>query len=87
MTTTKILFATDVHGSEKSYLKFLNAGKISKIDVLILSGDLTRKSLIPVTEENGIYTAHVLAKMVTAGDKAELEMLEKDLTVLLSHNA
>jgi hypothetical protein len=79
MMTTKILFATDVHGSEKSFLKFLNAGKIFKIDVLVLSGDLTGKSLIPVTEENGVYTADILGKIQTARGKAELELLEKDL--------
>lgn len=79
MTTTKILFATDVHGSEKSFLKFMNAGKIFKIDVLILSGDLTGKSLIPITEENGVYTADILGKIQIAKGKAELELLEKDL--------
>jgi len=79
MTTTKILFATDVHGSEKSFLKFLNAGKIFKIDVLILSGDLTGKSLIPITEDNGTYTADILGKIQTVKGKTELELLEKDL--------
>ena len=36
-----LFFATDVHGSEICWKKFINAGKFYKADVLILGGDMT----------------------------------------------
>ena len=50
--TTKIFFTTDVHGSEKCFRKFLNAGKVYKADVAILGGDFTGKSIIPIVEKS-----------------------------------
>ncbi len=37
--STRIFFAADIHGSEVSFLKFVNAGKFYEADVLILAGD------------------------------------------------
>ena len=36
---TKLFFATDIHGSDICWSKFLNAGKFYEADVLILGGD------------------------------------------------
>jgi Icc-related predicted phosphoesterase len=44
----RVLFATDVHGSEKCFRKFLNAGHLYKADVMILGGDITGKFIAPV---------------------------------------
>jgi len=41
---TKILYASDLHGSSLCFRKFLNAGKIYKADVLIIGGDLTARA-------------------------------------------
>jgi Icc-related predicted phosphoesterase len=40
---TKLFFATDVHGSDICWSKFLNAGKFYEADLLILGGDMTGK--------------------------------------------
>lgn len=48
---TRLYFATDVHGSETCWRKFLNAGKHYEVDVLVLGGDMTGKALVPVVEE------------------------------------
>ena len=45
---TKIFFATDVHGSERTFRKFTNAGKFYGVNVLILGGDLTGKMVVPI---------------------------------------
>jgi Icc-related predicted phosphoesterase len=56
----KIFFATDIHGSEKCYRKFLNAGKFYGVEVLILGGDVTGKALVPITKlRDGTYKATV----------------------------
>ena len=50
---TTIFFATDVHGSDICWSKFLNAGKFYGADVLILGGDMTGKAVVPVVHQGG----------------------------------
>jgi Icc-related predicted phosphoesterase len=49
----RIFFATDLHGSEMCWRKFLNAAKFYEADVLICGGDMTGKAIVPIVEENG----------------------------------
>jgi Icc-related predicted phosphoesterase len=49
----RIFFATDVHGSEVCWRKFLNSGKHYQADVIILGGDMTGKALVPVIDDGG----------------------------------
>lgn len=49
----RIFFATDIHGSEVCWRKFLNAGKFHKADVLIMGGDMTGKAMVPIVRMNG----------------------------------
>jgi uncharacterized protein len=44
----KLFFATDVHGSEPTFRKFIIAGKFYNVDVLVLGGDITGKMIIPI---------------------------------------
>ncbi|AWR98923.1 metallophosphoesterase family protein [Metallosphaera hakonensis] len=46
----KILYTTDIHGSDVIFKKFLNAGKIYKVNYLIIGGDIAGKSLTPVID-------------------------------------
>ena len=46
----RIFYATDVHGSEVCWRKFLNAGPFHKADVLILGGDLAFGVVAPGSE-------------------------------------
>jgi len=52
----KVFFATDLHGSETCWRKFLNAAKFYDADVLICGGDMTGKAIVPIVQENGHYT-------------------------------
>jgi hypothetical protein len=72
--TIKIFFATDLHGSEKCFLKFVNAAKFYKANTLIMGGDITGKLMIPVIKEpNGKFHATFLGSKHTAGDDKELQ--------------
>jgi Icc-related predicted phosphoesterase len=51
---TKLFFATDIHGSDICWSKFLNAGKFYEADVLILGGDMTGKAVVPIIHQGGI---------------------------------
>jgi Icc-related predicted phosphoesterase len=46
----RIFFATDIHGSEVCWRKFLNAGAFHKADVLIMGGDMTGKAMVPIVK-------------------------------------
>jgi Icc-related predicted phosphoesterase len=49
----KVYFATDIHGSEVCWRKFLNAGKFYGADVLIMGGDVSGKAVVPVVAGPG----------------------------------
>ncbi|HET7420358.1 MAG TPA: metallophosphoesterase [Candidatus Dormibacteraeota bacterium] len=53
---TKVFFATDLHGSETCWKKFLNAAKFYGADVLICGGDMTGKAIVPIVSENGHFS-------------------------------
>jgi len=48
-----LFFATDVHGSEICWKKFINAGKFYNAEILILGGDVTGKAIIPIIAQGG----------------------------------
>jgi Icc-related predicted phosphoesterase len=49
----RLYFATDVHGSETCWRKFLNSGPHYDADVVILGGDMTGKALVPIINDGG----------------------------------
>ena len=51
----KIFFATDIHGSEVCWRKFLNAAAFYKADLVVLGGDVTGKAMVPITAHNGYW--------------------------------
>jgi Icc-related predicted phosphoesterase len=46
-----LFYASDIHGSEKCFLKFINAARFYGTDVLVLGGDLTGKVVIPLVRQ------------------------------------
>jgi uncharacterized protein len=55
----KIFFATDLHGSEMCWRKFLNAARFYDADILICGGDMTGKAIVPIVQENGNFTVQL----------------------------
>lgn len=51
--STRLFYACDIHGSEPTYRKFLNAAKFYEVDALVFGGDLMGKLLIPMVREAG----------------------------------
>jgi len=77
MGKIRVFFASDIHGSEKCFLKFLNAGRVYKANVVILSGDITGKMIVPIVEESsGAFTVNFLGRK-TMKSQGELNILEK----------
>jgi Icc-related predicted phosphoesterase len=57
----RLFFATDIHGSETCWRKFLNSGKHYDADAIVLGGDMTGKALVPVVDAgDGTWYATLL---------------------------
>ena len=70
----KIFFASDLHGSNVCFKKFVNGAKFYGADVLVLGGDLTGKAVIPIAEqEDGTFLAFQHGEQVQINDKTELD--------------
>jgi Icc-related predicted phosphoesterase len=77
---TTIFFATDIHGSERCFMKFINAAKFYQANVLILGGDITGKALVPIVRKSGgSYSASFLSQTATLQTEKELEDFEKQV--------
>lgn len=76
---TKLFFATDIHGSDICWSKFLNAGKFYGADVLILGGDMTGKAVVPVIHQGGNnYKVTLLEQeFMTANDEELKDMVKR----------
>lgn len=74
----KIFFATDIHGSERCFRKFINAAQFYGVNVLILGGDITGKVVVPVIEESGGFRATVHNQLQKVS-RSELPQLFKEI--------
>lgn len=80
---TRLFFATDLHASERTYRKFINAGKFYDANVLVMGGDITGKLLIPIIKEtNGHYRATLQGRVEQLATEEELKGLMARLDVL-----
>jgi Icc-related predicted phosphoesterase len=73
----RIFFATDIHGSEVCWRKFLNAGKFHKADVLIMGGDMTGKAMVPIVRTNGGWEVTLQEQRHELHSDDELVAMEK----------
>src|SRR2546427_12968377 len=61
----RIYFATDIHGSDRCFRKFLAAARVYEPDALVLGGDIAGKGLVPIRSHNGSLSARVRGESVT----------------------
>ena len=73
----KIFFATDIHGSEICWRKFLNAAAFYKADLVILGGDVTGKVMVPIVAHNGYWQATLRGETIRMETQEELADVEK----------
>lgn len=73
----RLFYASDIHGSDLCWRKFLNAAKHYDANALIMGGDLTGKALVPIVRHNGSFTAWLVGEERTAGTRDEREGLER----------
>jgi len=73
----RLFFATDIHGSEVCWRKFLNAGAFHKADVLIMGGDMTGKAMVPIVARNGGWEVELQEQPTTLATEADVVAMEK----------
>ncbi len=76
---TRIFFATDVHGSEICWRKFISAGKFYGASILVLGGDMTGKAIVPIVHQGGDRYRAVLLEQesVLQGETEVQEMIRR----------
>jgi Icc-related predicted phosphoesterase len=73
----RIFFATDVHGSEVCWRKFLNAGAFHEADVLIMGGDMTGKAMVPIVATPGGWELSLQEQRHELSSEDEVRAMEK----------
>jgi uncharacterized protein len=68
-----LLVASDVHGSEFCWKKFLNAGKQFDADVLLLNGDLAGKILVPAERRGTKFVCWFQGEQLELETETELQ--------------
>ncbi|HEY4162180.1 MAG TPA: hypothetical protein VGM59_03900 [Dongiaceae bacterium] len=80
---TKLFFASDFHGSERTFRKFINSAKHYGADVLVMGGDIIGKMAIPIIREGpDSYRAHLQGKTEHFQGGEELKSLLARLDTL-----
>jgi Icc-related predicted phosphoesterase len=73
----KIFFATDIHGSEICWRKFLNAAAFYKADMVILGGDVTGKVMVPIVDHSGHWEVTIRGERLRLDTREELATAER----------
>jgi Icc-related predicted phosphoesterase len=75
--SVRMFFATDVHGSDQCWVKFINAAAAYKANVLIVGGDITGKRVVPIVPVNGHHVATMGSGEIRLESIAEIRDFEK----------
>ena len=76
--TTTIYYASDIHGSNRCFRKFLNAAKFYKAQVLVMGGDVLGKTIVFLEETRpGIYVTKERGQRLELTSEAEVREFEK----------
>ncbi|MGE5409098.1 MAG: metallophosphoesterase family protein [Syntrophothermus sp.] len=73
----RLYYASDIHGTEVLWRKFLRAPEVYKARVLVMGGDLTGKAVIPLVEEGPEHrVAHLFGERVDVHGEHEIAGLQ-----------
>lgn len=75
----RLFFATDLHGSDKCFKKFVNAKSYYDADVLVLGGDFTGKAIVPIIDEPDGWRAEYPNQTKQLDSEATVEEAETQI--------
>jgi Icc-related predicted phosphoesterase len=74
--TFALYYASDVHGSETCWRKFLGAGRFYGVQALVMGGDLTGKAIVPIERSSdGTFRASFLGEEYEYSSDVQLQEL------------
>src|SRR5207247_1527311 len=72
----RLFYASDIHGSDLLWRKFLGASKFYDADAAVMGGDLLGKAIVPIERNvDGTYRAEFLGDERLVHEGTELEEL------------
>jgi len=73
----RVYFATDVHGSDLVWRKWLSVQRPIRADILILAGDLTGKAICPIVKQSGgSYLCNIFGRNLKMSNESELNEMK-----------
>ena len=69
--TLDLYYASDVHGSDQCWRKFLGAGRFYGVQALIMGGDLTGKAIVPITIGRRVVHGRVPGRAAARAGQAD----------------
>src|SRR2546422_3041610 len=77
--TLSLYYASDVHGSELCWRKFLGAGRFYGVQALVMGGDLAGKAIVPVTRDadTGAFSATFIGEGPSGSTREGLDELPR----------
>jgi Icc-related predicted phosphoesterase len=75
----KVFFATDIHGSEICWRKFLNAAAFYQADMVVLGGDVTGKVLVPILDMSGHWEVTFGGQRLRLETRTELDEIQRKI--------
>jgi Icc-related predicted phosphoesterase len=83
----RLFYATDVHGSERTFRKFINGAKFYHVDHIVMGGDIMGKFMVPIVDEGGGHYRVTLQEDLQHldGESAVAEVRERIETLGFYH--
>jgi uncharacterized protein len=79
--TRTIYYASDIHGSDVCWRKFLNAARFYGADTLVMGGDVSGKAVVPIVSAPGGYLVRQMSgeKVLSAAELDQAEARIRDM--------
>jgi Icc-related predicted phosphoesterase len=78
----RILYASDFHGSTRTWRKLLNAVAVYEADAIMVGGDLTGKGVVPIVRQSRGFSARFLGSdCVLASEDEKARLMERIIDV------
>jgi len=78
---TRIIYTSDLHASDRTFMKFTNLIRKCKADVAIVGGDVTGKAIVPIIRQpDGTYSAYFQGLDQIAKNEGKVVELERNIS-------
>ncbi len=74
----RVYYATDLHGSDVCFRKFLAAGRVFDADAIVMGGDMTGKAIVPIRAlSRGRYSAEFQGEQLEVDEEGLVRLKQR----------